>query len=635
MQRSDFTVVGIGDMSGDVFGNGMLRSPHIRLIAAFDHRHVFIDPDPDASASFAERARLFALASSAWGDYDAKLISPGGGVWPRSAKSVSLSPQARAALAITEEVLAPDDLIRAILRAPVDLLWNGGIGTYVKATAENAADVGDRTNDGVRVSAAQLRCRVVGEGGNLGFTQLGRVEFAAAGGRINTDAIDNVGGVNCSDREVNIKIALDAVVATGELTPQQRNERLHAMTDEVAALVLRDSYTQTQALSLATAHAPLLLDLHARVLRHLEQTAGLDRALEFLPGEEEIAERRLHGRGLTSPELAILLAYTKTSLHAALLEGALPDDPQLGGELERYFPATLPPPARSALRRHRLRREIVATHLTNDFVDHAGISAAFGLGEETGADAADVMRGFVVARDVFAMRELWESVEALDHLADPQTQAAMMVEGRKLLERASRWLLRNRPRPLALAASIERYAPGADALAAALPGALEGAERHEFAEISGRLEQGGVPTELATRVGLLGLGAAAFDAVEIAEATGLPLAAATAAYFRVGSRLSLSMLRERILALPRASRWESLARAALRDDCATLHRALVTAILRSDPAGELDVAIDAWSSANAAALQRYRGILADIEASRSYDLTTLAVALREGRNLVS
>jgi len=407
------------------------------------------------------------------------------------------------------------------------------------------------------------------------------------------------------------------------------------MTDEVAALVLRDSYTQTQALSLAAGHAPELLDLHARVLRHLEQTAGLDRALEFLPGEEEIAERRLHQRGLTSPELAILLAYTKTSLHAALLDCELPDDPHLDGELERYFPASLPARVGSTLARHRLRREIVATHLTNDFVDHAGISAAFSLGEETGADAADVVRGFVVARDVFALRELWEAVASLDHLADPQTQTAMMVEGRKLLERASRWLLRNRPRPLELTASIERYTPGAAALAAALPGALEGAERHDFTELSRRLEQGGVPAELATRAALLGLGAAALEAVDVAEATGRSLQAATAAYFRIGSRFSLSMLRERILALPRANRWESLARAALRDDCSTIHRALVTAVLRTEPGGELDSAISAWSSVNAAALRRYRGILADIEASRSYDLTTLAVALREGRNLVA
>ena len=596
---------------------------------------MFIDPDPDAAASFAERERLFALPSSAWSDYDAKLISAGGGVWPRSAKSVALSPEVRAALAVSAEALSPDELIRAILRAPVDLLWNGGIGTYVKATAETDANVGDRTNDAVRVSAGQLRCRVVGEGGNLGFTQLGRVEFAAAGGRINTDAIDNVGGVNCSDREVNIKIALDAVVAAGELTVRERNEQLHAMTDEVAALVLRDSYTQTQALSLAAAHASLLLDLHARVLRHLEQTAGLDRALEFLPGEEEIAERRLHERGLTSPELAILLAYTKTSLHAALLDCGLPDDPHLDGELERYFPASLPASAGSALARHRLRREIIATHLTNDFVDHAGISAAFTLGEESGADAADVMRGFVVAREVFAMRDLWTAVESLDHLADPHTQTVMMVEGRKLLERANRWLLRNRPRPLELASSIERYAPGAAALAAVLPGALEGAERHEFTEISRGLQEGGVPAALASRAALLGLGAAAFDAVEIAEATGQPLEAAMVAYFRVGSRFSLSMLRERILSLSRASRWESLARAALRDDCATLHRVLVIAILRTDPGGDLDGAIDAWSAAHAVALQRYRGILTDIEASRSYDLTTLAVALREGRNLVA
>jgi glutamate dehydrogenase len=633
VQRTDFTAVGIGDMSGDVFGNGMLRSPHIRLVAAFDHRHVFVDPDPDAAAGFAERRRLFALPSSSWADYDPAAISAGGGVWPRSAKSVALSPQARAALGIAAEALTPDELIRAILRAPVDLLWNGGIGTYVKARSETDADVGDRANDPVRVTASELRCRVVGEGGNLGFTQLARVEFAIAGGRINTDAIDNVGGVNCSDREVNIKILLDAVVASGEMTVEQRNEQLHAMTDEVAALVLRDSYTQTQALSLAAGHAGALLDLHVRVMRHLEQTAGLDRALEFLPGEEEIADRRVHDRGLTSPELAVLMAYTKTSLHAALLACDLPDDPYLAAELVRYFPASLPPAATGAMTRHRLRREIVATHLTNDFVDHAGISAAFTLAEETGADAADVVRGFVVARDAYGMGELWQAVESLDHLADPQTQTQILQEGRKLLERAGRWLLRNRPRPLDLAGNVERYAPGATALAAVLPAALEGAERHELTELARRLQEGGVPEPLAARAATLGLGAAALDAVEIAEATGAPLEEALLAYFRVGSRFSLSRLRERILALPRGTRWDALARAALRDDCATLHRALSIAVLQ---AGGEDVegAIGAWSAAHATPLRRYRGILADIEASRSYDLTTLSVALREGRGLL-
>ncbi len=470
IQTTDFTVVGIGDMSGDVFGNGMLLSPHIKLIGAFNHAHVFLDPDPDPGRSHAERARLFALEGSEWSDYDAALISAGGGVFARTAKSIALSPEISATLGIDDEHLTPDEVIRALLRAPVDLLWNGGIGTYVKAAAESAADVGDRANDGVRVDGEQLRCRVVGEGGNLGFTQLGRIEFALAGGRINTDAIDNVGGVNCSDREVNIKIVLNAVVADGELTLTQRNELLHAMTDEVAALVLHDSYTQTQALSLATNQAPGQIDVHSRLIRSLEQSGGLDRALESLPNEEELAERALHNGGLTSPELAVLLAYVKIGLHSELLESDLPEDAFLTDELRRYFPSPLPERFGSELRSHRLRREIIATHLTNDLVDGLGISAAFTLGEESGAPAADLARAYTAAREIFSMRELWERVEALDGIADAGAQARILLDARGLLEYAIRWLVRNRRTP-DIGAAIDRYRDGADSLARALPGA--------------------------------------------------------------------------------------------------------------------------------------------------------------------
>jgi glutamate dehydrogenase len=635
IQASDFTVVGIGDMSGDVFGNGMLLSPHIRLVGAFNHEHVFLDPDPDPQASHAERRRLFELPRSSWSDYDPALISAGGGIHLRTAKSIPLSRQIRAVLEIEEESLAPDELIRALLRAPVDLLWNGGIGTYVKASSETDAEAGDKANDAVRVDGAELRCRVVGEGGNLGLTQRGRVEYAAAAGRVNTDAIDNVGGVNCSDREVNIKILLDAVVAAGDLSAKQRNELLAEMTDEVAELVLRDSYTQTQALSLALSQAPQMLDIHARLIRSLEQAGKLERVIEFLPTDEEIAERRLREEGLTRPELAVLLAYTKIAMHADLLESDLPEDPHLSSELDRYFPTPLPQRFGAQLHRHRLRREIIATHVTNDFVDRAGLSAAFRLGEETGATTAHLARVYTVAREVFEMRRFWEQVEALDNVADAQIQIAMLLEGRKLVERASRWLVRNRRGPIDIAATIELFAPGAAALAEALPGVLEGTDSDTFEELATRFQQGGVPPALAARAAGMGAVLSALDIVEVAGATGRGAEVVTAAFFRLGSRFALHWLRDRIIELPRASRWQGLARAALRDDLTSLQRALTAEVLQFSPEGEaVDGAIDAWAGANAALVERCMSMLADVRASRTYDLTGLSVALREARNLV-
>ncbi|MGH2850790.1 MAG: NAD-glutamate dehydrogenase domain-containing protein, partial [Solirubrobacteraceae bacterium] len=585
IQRSAIAVIGIGDMSGDVFGNGMLLSRNLRLIGAFNHEHVFLDPDPDTEASFAERARLAALAQSGWGDYDAAAISVGGGVWARASKSIPLSPEVRAVLGVDDEALPPDAVIRALLQAPVDLLWNGGIGTYVKASTESQTDVGDKTNDGVRVNGSELRCRVVGEGGNLGFTQRGRIEYAIAGGRINTDAIDNVGGVNCSDREVNIKILLDGVVSSGELTVEQRDALLAEMTDGVTAQVLADSYSQTQALSIAVSHADELLEVHARLIRNLEATAGLDRALEFLPTEEEIGERRVHERGLTSPELAVLLSYAKIALHAALQASELPDDQYLDAELISYFPPMLAPRFPGEMRRHPLRREIIATHLSNDFVDHAGMSAAFSLGEETGATQADLARGYTVAREVFEMRTFWQAVKALDDVAESATQTAMLQEGRKLIERSTRWLVRNRPSPLELAASIERFTPGAGALAAALPTVLDDPDREAFETLVEQLEQGGASRALAARAAGMGVAYAAFDVVEIAEATSRPLAVVIEAYFRAGSRFSLSWLRDRIVELPRANQWQALARASLRDDVSTLQRSLTIHVLLLAPPG--------------------------------------------------
>ena len=465
-----FTVIGIGDMSGDLFGNGMLQSPHIRLVAAFDHRHIFLDPNPEPIASFTERARLFALPRSSWVDYNHTLISTGGGIFPRSAKSISISPEARQLLGIDASTLAPNELIRAILKAPADLLYNGGIGTYVKARSEAHADAGDRANDAIRINASELRCRVVTEGGNLGFTQRARVEYALGGGRIQTDALDNCAGVDCSDHEVNIKILLDPIVADGDLTEKQRNVLLAAMTDEVAELVLRDNFEQTQALAISRSQTAALLEVHARFIRRLAQAGKLNREIEFLPGDDAILERQAVKAGLRVPEMAVLLAYTKITLYDEMLASDLPDDPYLGVELERYFPAPLRERFREQIHSHRLRREIIATRVVNSMVNWADMTLTFRLGEETGASPADIARAYIAAREIFRIRDVWAEIESLGHRVSAETQTAMILRSSILVERATRWLLRGRRRPLDIASTIAFFAPGGSGARRAHPG---------------------------------------------------------------------------------------------------------------------------------------------------------------------
>jgi glutamate dehydrogenase len=641
VQREEFTVVAIGDMSGDVFGNGMLCSPHTRLLAAFNHMHVFLDPNPDPAVSYAERRRLFELPRSSWSDYDPALISEGGGVFPRTAKSIPISIQVREALAIEAVRLAPADLIRELLRAPVDLLFNGGIGTYVKAAEETQADAGDKANDAVRVDGGTLGCRVVGEGGNLGFTQHGRIEYALSGGpghdggRINTDAIDNVAGVNCSDHEVNIKILLVGLVAADEMTSVERNELLVEMTDAVAERVLYGSYTQTQAMSLAIRQAVSMVGVHARLIRQLERGAGLNRELEYLPSEKTIALRRSERRGLVAPELATLMAYCKIRLFEDLLESDLPEDPYLAHDLERYFPDPLPERYRAQMRGHRLRREIVATVVANQLVDRAGTTFAFRLVEETGAGTPHLARAYAVAREVFEMRSLWAAVEELDNTIEAGTQLEMLIEARRLVERATRWLVRAYTDTIDIEATTRRFLPGARMLAEALPDVLDGLDRESFGERLDELAEAGVPAELARRVASMQALLSVFDIVEDAAVTERAQPIVMSIYFGIGSRLGLDWLRDRILELPRADRWQALARAALRDDLYRLHRSLTRDVLLS--AGGQDSSersMESWQERNAAAVERALSVLGDVKASRSYDTTTLPVALRELKNLV-
>ena len=638
IQNEDFTVVGIGDMSGDVFGNGMLLSEHIRLVAAFDHRHIFVDPAPDPETSFAERERLFALPRSSWADYETKLISKGGGIFPRSAKSIRLNSEIRMALGIPDEVsaLTPAALIHAALCAPVDLLWNAGIGTYVKASTENNADVGDKANDGLRADATELRCKVIGEGGNLGFTQLSRIEFARRGGLVNTDFIDNSAGVDTSDHEVNIKILLDQVVRDGELTVKQRNAMLYEMTDEVADLVLPDNYLQNVVLAASRQQAPEMMHVHARFMRRLERDEKLRRRLEFLPDDKAISERRAAGQGLSSPEFAVLLAYAKLTLEADLIESAVPDEPYLRSWLVDYFPTPLRERFGPYMDRHPLRREIIATTVVNDLVNRSGTTFVFRMGEETGANACDIARAYLIAREVFDMPRFWRSVEALDHQVEEQVQLGMMLEARKLTERGSRWLLHNRRPPFDIAETIGAFAEGAVSLAPVLPKFLVGRDQVAFEERRSSFAERGVPDELAEQVAMMVPAYSTFDIVEVATATGRPVEEVAEVYFDLAERLQLSRLREPIIALPRDDRWRSMARSALRDDLYAAIAALTRNVLEAcAPDAPPEERIAGWMATNGSALNRARQTLGEIWESDGSDLATLSVALGAVRTLVT
>jgi glutamate dehydrogenase len=634
IQTTDFDVIGIGDMSGDVFGNGMLLSEHIRLIGAFNHMHIFLDPTPDSAASFKERKRLFEKPRSTWEDYDKNLISKGGGVYSRAAKSVAISEEARLALGLDAKSLTPNELIRAMLRAPVDLLWNGGIGTYVKSVEQHNDEVGDRANDGVRIDATELRCKVVGEGGNLGFTQLGRIEYASNGGRVFTDAIDNSAGVDCSDHEVNIKILLNKVVEEGDITEKQRNNLLAEMTDEVGNLVLRNNYLQTQALSLADAQSASLLEVHSRLIRMLEREGELDRAIEYLPGNEEVLERMKADKGLTTPELSVLIAYVKIGLFQDLLASNLPREAYLISELEDYFPHPLQKRYKERMPGHRLAAEIISTLVANEVVNRSGITYAFRLGEETGADAADVSRAYLATRDIFGMKKVWDAVEALDNAVPAQTQILMLLEGRKLLERASRWLLRKRRSGFNIAATCGHFSAGVEQLTESLPKLVMAQTRKAIDKQSKKLLHAGVPPALARRVASFNELYSALDIVEVSKAVGVSVEQAAAVYFALGAKLDLNWMRDQIVVLPRENRWQALARAALRDDLYDQEATLTADVLRAESKSkDAEARISAWMQANAVAVNRCRQILSDLRAAGTPDFAMLSVAMREIRSL--
>ena len=634
-QRDSFTVVGIGDMSGDVFGNGMLLSNTMRLRAAFNHQHVFLDPDPDPAASFAERQRLFELPRSSWSDYDTSLISGGGGVWSRSDKVIPLSAEARAMLDLEQPGVTPDELIRAILRMRVDLLWNGGIGTYVKAASETHAQVGDRANDVVRINGAELRCRVVGEGGNLGFTQLGRIEYALKGGRLNTDFVDNSAGVDCSDHEVNIKILISVANRHRALTTARREKLLVGMTDEVASLVLRNNYLQTQAISIAESTSADRVTEHGWFIRQLEKRGGLNRALEFLPDEEEIEARRKAGRGLTRPELAVVMSYAKMALYAEMVRSNVPEDPYLSKELQRYFPGPLQRRYVEYLREHPLAREIIATMITNSLVNRMGSVFAFRMQDETGADVAAVARAFSIAREVFEIRAIWESIEALDNKISAAVQHSMLRASQALLKQATRWLLDRRNELPDIAVAVQRLNPGAMELIECLPEVLLGSRLERYEGAAQLYADTGLPVALARKMAALAAMHVALDIIALAENCKVGVRHAAEIYFRVGDALQLDWIADQVDNLRVEGMWQAKARGSLRDNLYSLHRGLCADIIsNAQPRRDARAAVEAWLEARADRAAHFSQTLDEMRDGGPSDFATLSVALQEIRRLV-
>ncbi|HEY6980366.1 NAD-glutamate dehydrogenase [Reyranella sp.] len=636
IQRTPFAVAGVGDMSGDVFGNGMLLSQQIRLVAAFDHRHIFVDPAPDPAASWAERKRLFDLPRSSWMDYDKALLSPGGGIYERTAKSITLSDEARTVLGVEQPALTPVDLMRAILKAPVDLLYFGGIGTYVKASGETNADAGDRANDALRVNAADLRARVVGEGANLGVTQRGRIEAARAGRKINTDALDNSAGVDTSDHEVNIKIATGAAIERGELTVADRDALLFGMTGEVATLVLRNNYQQSQAISVSVAQAGEEHDRLERFMRALERQGRLDRTVESLPDTAAMRVRAQNRQYLTRPELSVLLAYAKIDLTDQILDSDLPDDPLLVGELLRYFPTTLQDRFGDVLRDHRLRREIVTLQVVNSLVNRCGPTFVRSVGQRTGATGDAIARAFAVVRDAWKLRDLWTGVEALDETLKAEAQTRMLVASERFVTRTVQWTLRRLPQPLDTIAATNSLGAAVAALGD-LPSALIGpAESAALDERAAAFEALGAPPTIARRAAALDTLAAAGDLMQAARTNGCSIEEAARLYFRLGERLSLAALANGAHKLPREGQWPSQAALSMLDDLAALHADLLASVLRAagaQGAADVDTALARWSEGRRLALERVDR-LRDELGTGPLDLAMLSVATAELRGLV-
>jgi glutamate dehydrogenase len=614
----------------------MLQSRHTRLLAAFNHLHIFVDPQPDPAATFAERERLFHLPRSSWSDYDPRLISAGGSVFDRALKAVPISPETKRLFGIAEDILTPAELIRHLLTAEVDLLFFGGIGTFVKAKSESHAEVGDRANDAARIDGEEIRATVVGEGANLGVTERGRVAYALKGGRIDTDAIDNSAGVSMSDHEVNIKILLSGAIAAGALGRQEREPLLLQMTDDVAALVLRDNYLQGEALSVAEARGAAALDRQTRLIRELErpgERAGrLDRALEFLPDEETLAARAASRRGLTRPELAVLLAYAKMSLDHDLLASDLPDLPDLAADLRDYFPTALRKRFAAQIAAHPLKREITATVVTNDLINRAGLTFIHDMRARTGREAPDIAKSYRIVREVFALPALWAEIEALDNQVPAALQTEMLLEISGLVEHEAAWLLRGNR--LDLGREIARFAPAIRRLAEIVAELLPPTERAVLDQRASRFAAAGVPQPLAARAGAVIFLTTALEVGELAERTTQPIDRAARIFYQLGARFALDEMRDAARRLPSETAWQKTAAESLIDDFYGLQAELAARALASAAELSANGAADplaAWGQTHADQLAGADAIASELRSVHAPDLAMLVVARQQLR----
>ncbi|MET0155623.1 MAG: NAD-glutamate dehydrogenase [Rickettsiales bacterium] len=637
-QHDPIRTIGIGDMSGDVFGNGLLMSRSVKLVAAFNHMHIFVDPNPDAEKSFVERERLFALPRSTWEDYDARLISDGGGVFSRAAKSVTLTPEMKKLTGRDEPRMTPDEFIHALLQSKVDLLWNGGIGTYIKSRSETNEECDDKANDSVRVNGADLRCKVVGEGGNLGATQLGRIEYALSGGRINTDAIDNSAGVDCSDHEVNIKILLNRAIESGTLSHDERNALLESMTDNVADLVLIDNLLQTQALTVAQMQAPYFLELFTRLIAFLETRYTLDRQVEFLPSKEEMSRRQYEGKSFTRPELSVIMAYCKLYIYETLLKSALPDDPYYEFDLIRYFPKALRERFAEEIKQHPLRREIIATVVTNSLINRLGVVYYFRLTEVTGAEAADVASAYIATRDIFELRSVWKDIENLGADVSANAKTTLFDSVGKLMQRSAHKLLRRHAKD-PVGKVIEQYREGVRALKSALPNVLAPDALHEYNERRDSFLADKVPEKLATDVAAARSLLSAFDILAVSQAAGASENDVAAIYHRVGQDLQLRKMRHALVQKGIPSYWQQVSAYSLTEELyqeqERIARNAVIFFL-SSPHKEPLAALDEWREAHVEEFGRYRRFLEEIK-SQEDEITVpmIVVALQKLKEIAA
>jgi glutamate dehydrogenase len=629
-QKTDFTAVGVGDMAGDVFGNGMLCSEHICLKAAFNHMHIFIDPTPNSKKSFAERQRLFDLPRSSWEDYDKKLISKGGGIFSRSAKSIPLSYEIKTWLNVKVDTLPPNKLINAILKSDVDLLWNGGIGTYVKAESESHTDVGDRANDNLRVNGGELNCKVIGEGGNLGVTQLGRIEYMKNGGRGNSDFIDNAGGVNCSDNEVNIKILLNQIVADGDMTEKQRNKVLLSMTDEVGEIVLKENFLQAQTISISESRSKKMVKELMRFVHWMEKEGKIDRELEFLPSDEDMLERLAKGNGLTRAELAVLAAYGKMILKEDLCCPEVSNEEYYENELVNYFPTALRKKYRAQMQNHPLKNEIIAMRLANEMVDYLGSNFAFRTIDETGALPSDVAICFSLAKEIFDMPAIWKEIEAIDHSVPSDVRNAMFYQTQRMVRRCTRWFLRHRRKNLAISDGVDFFKTGVLELSKNIKNVLDISEVKIINAGIANLVKKGVSEDLATKVSYLSTIFSALDIVEVATMTSLKVSLVAEVYYKLGSKLELHWFLEQITKQPVDNHWQAFARATFREDLDWQQRSLTVAVLHmSSEETSADKRINSWLSDNRNLLARWQQMVADFRASSRHEFAKFSVALRE------